>query len=203
MDPLRWPWRAIWPVPGGGAGFTRCRRRARRRSLGPAACDTLPLMRPENAGRKWDTVTARPCECGVGVVVEVDGETLNADDVRTLLMGSMAFAVGIRGLEAAVTAATGQTRAVRRVETRRHAMTRRILRDQAIRFLHDKRGIGIRSVAADLNVGRATVARALSPAGRNLTRRDIERLRVDGYAVKSMPLAEVRRILGAEKKVYF
>ena len=138
-----------------------------------------------------------PCDGGA-VRVECDGETLDADEIKTWLLGGMGFSLGAGSIERMITQATGKTRAVRRVEKRRQGRTVRILRDQAIRHLHGKRGLGVRAVARDLGVPRTTVARALTAAGRDRTRRDIARLRGEGYAVKSMPLAEIRRILGNE-----
>lgn len=136
------------------------------------------------------------CGCDGGVRVVVDGETLTAADVDQLLTGAVAMRFGPpASAEAMVTEATGQPRAERRKVSRKHALTRRIMRDQSIRHLHDKRGIGVRAVASDLNVGRATVARALTAAGRDRTRRDIARLRVAGYEVRAMPLDAIRRIL--------
>ena len=161
----------------------------------PARAAMPDADRPKSAARKWETLSVEPCGCGGGVRVVVDGETLTAADVDTMLAGSMAFAAGIRGMEAAITEATGQTRAVRRRVLRHNAATRRILRDQAIRHLCDKRGLGVRAVAADLKVGKATVARALSAAGRDRTRRDIERLRVEGYEVRPTPLDAIRGML--------
>lgn len=139
----------------------------------------------------------RPCGCGGGVRVEVDGETLTAADVETMLSGSFAMQFG-SSIERLITEKTGKTRSERRKVNRRNGLTRRILRDQAIRHLCDKRGLSVRAAAADLGVGRGTVARALATAGRSMTRRDIERLRVGGYVVKSIPLAEIRRILRHE-----
>ena len=150
---------------------------------------------------KWDTVSVEACGCDGGVRVVVDGETLPAADVEQLLTGSVAMRFGpAPSAETMVTEATGQPRAERRKVGRRHALTRRILRDQAIRHLCDKRGRGLRAVAADLNVGRATVARALTQDGRDRTRRDIARLRVEGYEVRSIPLADIRRILREERE---
>lgn len=155
---------------------------------------------PNPPRRKWDAVSVVACGCGGGVRVVVDGETLTADDVQTLLTGSVAMRFGPpASAEAMVTEATGQPRAERRKLGRRHALTRRILRDQAIRHLCDKRGKGLRAVAADLNVGRATVARAITAAGRDRTRRDIARLRVEGYEVRPMPLDDIRRLLQGER----
>lgn len=142
-----------------------------------------------------------PCGCAGGLRVECDGEALTADEVKTWLTGSLAINFGpAPSVERMLTDATGQPRAARRKTKLRQALTLRILRDQSIRHLHDKRGLGVRAVAADLNVGRGTVSRALTAAGRNRTRRDIERLRVEGYAVKSTPLDAIRGILRGERR---
>lgn len=156
---------------------------------------------PEAPRRKWDAVSVVPCGCGGGVHVVIDGETLNAEDVDHLITGTVAMSFGpAPSVDALVTEATGQPRAARRKVNRRNAMTRRILRDQAIRHLHDRRGLSVRAVAADLRVGRGSVSRALTAAGRNRTRRDIERLRVDGYAVQPTPLDAIRGILRGEQE---
>ena len=156
---------------------------------------------PEAPRRNWDTLRVVPCDGGA-VRVECDGETLTADEVKTWILGSMGVRFGpAPSVEAMLTDATGQPRAARRKVTRRHALTRRILRDQAIRHLCDKRRLSVRAAAGDLNVGRGTVTRALTAAGRDRTRRDIERLRVEGYAVRSLPLAEIRRILRERSKL--
>ena len=156
---------------------------------------------PKSAAPKWDTLTVRPCGCGGGVRVEDEDGPLHADDINAILTGMLARAVGIDSVEAALTNLSGKTRAERRTMKRRHSLTVRILRDQAIRFLHDKRGLGIRAIAADLGVPRGTVSRAITADGRNRTRRDIARLRGEGYAVKSMPLDTIRGMLrGAQER---
>lgn len=154
---------------------------------------------PKAPRRNWDTLRVEPCDGGA-VRVECDSETLTADEIRTWLLGGMGQLLGGGSIERMLTQASGKTRAERRVEKRRNGRTSRILRDQAIRHLHDKRGFGVRAVARDLGIGRATVARALTASGRDRTRRDIERLRIEGYAVRPMPLAEVRRILQEESQ---
>ena len=148
--------------------------------------------------RNWDTLRVEQCDGGA-VRVECDGETLTADEIKTWLLGGMGQILGGGSMERMITQATGKTRAVRRVETRRNGRTMRILRDQAIRHLHDKRGLGVRAVARDLGVPRTTVARALTAAGRDRTRRDIARTRAEGYAVQSLPLDTIRRILKGER----
>lgn len=160
----------------------------------------MPDGVPEAPRRNWDTLRVVPCEGGA-VRVECDGETLTADEVKTWLLGSMGMSLaGPPSVEQLVTQATGQPRAERRKTARRRALTTAILRDQAIRHLCDKRGLSVRAAAVDLNVGRGTVTRALTAAGRNRTRRDIERLRVEGYAVKSTPLDAIRGILRGERR---
>ena len=149
---------------------------------------------PEAPRRNWDTLRVVPCDGGA-VRVECDGETLTADEIKTWLLGGMGQILGGGSIERMLTTATGRPRAERRKMARRRALTVAILRDQAIRHLHVKRGLGIRAVAKDLGVGRATVARALMAAGRDRTRRDKARLAYEGYEVKPTPLESIRLMI--------
>ena len=149
---------------------------------------------PKAPRRNWDTLRVEPVEGGA-VRVECDGEALTADEVKTWILGSMGVNLGGGSIERMLTQATGKPRSVRRVETRRRALTLAILRDQAARHLHDKRGMGVRAVARDLGVGRSTVSRALTAAGRERTRRDKARLAYEGFEVRPTPLDAIRRML--------
>ena len=149
---------------------------------------------PEAPRRNWATLRVVPCDGGA-VRVECDGAVLAADEIKTWMLGSMGQLLGGGSIERMITTATGKPRAERRKLARRRALTVAILRDQAIRHQHAKRGFGVRAIAKELGVGRATVARALTPAGRDRTRRDKARLAYEGYEVKPTPLEAIRRMI--------
>ena len=51
-------------------------------------------------------MNVEPCGCGGGVRIMVEGAPMTADDVQTLLVGTLAQAAGLDSVEKAVTELT-------------------------------------------------------------------------------------------------
>ena len=125
---------------------------------------------------------------------------LTLGDVELFLSGAIGgAAVGQHRYRAAAArwpaAGAGAARAKRRTE----ALTRRVMRDRAIRILA-KRGLSVRAIAADLHTGRGTVARALGAGAIGRTCEPMRRaLRALGYQLRRMTMDDLRRILAGER----
>ena len=145
------------------------------------------------------TPAAVPCECGSGAVrlTWPDGRMLTLGDVELFLSGAIGGLLS-GSIDTALRRLDGQPRAQARAKRRTEALTRRVMRDRAIRILA-KRGLSVRAIAADLHTGRGTVARALGAGAIGRTRAYEARLRALGYQLRRMTMDDLRRILAGER----